>query len=71
MFDIGIYRSDSNRMVLGVCGGLAEYFDVSSKLVRAATIALALFLPGVSIWGVLLAYIVLGLVLPRRVTVPL
>lgn len=69
MFDIGIYRSRTNRMALGVCGGLAEHFGVSSKLTRAATIALALFLPGISIWGVLFAYIVLGIVLPQRDTI--
>jgi|GEM_PF-3322200 len=66
MFDFGVYRSRTNKMLLGVCGGLAEYFDVSSKMVRLITIGLAIFLPGISIWGVALAYIVLGLVLPVK-----
>jgi phage shock protein PspC (stress-responsive transcriptional regulator) len=65
MVDIDIYRSQSNRMLLGVCGGLAEHFGVSSKLVRLATIFLAIFLPGISIWGVLFAYIALGILLPK------
>ena len=65
MVDIGITRSRNNKMLLGVCGGIAEHFDVSSKLVRAATIGLAIFLPGVSIWMVLIAYIVLGVILPQ------
>jgi phage shock protein PspC (stress-responsive transcriptional regulator) len=68
MFDFGVYRSRTNKMFLGVCGGLAEYFDVSSKMVRLITIGLAVFLPGISIWGVLFAYLVLGLVLPVKDT---
>jgi hypothetical protein len=35
-------------------------------MVRLITIGLAVFLPGISIWGVLFAYIVLGLVLPVK-----
>jgi phage shock protein PspC (stress-responsive transcriptional regulator) len=65
MIDIGIYRSTTNKMFLGVCGGLAEHFGVSSKMVRLFTIILAVFLPGISIWGVLLAYLVLGLIMPK------
>jgi phage shock protein C len=65
MIDIGIYRSRNNRMLLGVCGGLAEHFGVSSKLMRAVTIGLAVFLPGISIWPVILAYLVLGLLMPQ------
>jgi phage shock protein PspC (stress-responsive transcriptional regulator) len=55
-------------MLLGVCGGIAQHLDVSSKLVRFVTILLAVFLPGISIWAVLIAYIVLGIVLPQEDT---
>ena len=29
-----IYRSRQDRMVCGVCGGIAEYFDLDPSLVR-------------------------------------
>ena len=29
-----LYKSDKNRMVDGVCGGIAEYFDIDPSLVR-------------------------------------
>ena len=68
MLPIGLSRSRSNRMLLGVCGGIAQHLGVSSKLVRFATILLAVFLPGVSIWAVLIVYVVLGIVLPQEQT---
>ena len=29
-----LYRSSNDRMVGGVCGGIAEYFNIDSSLVR-------------------------------------
>jgi phage shock protein C len=37
-----LYRSRNDRMIAGVCGGLAEYFDIDSTLVRLITVALTL-----------------------------
>ncbi len=37
-----LYRSRSERMVSGVCGGLAEYFNVDPTLVRLAFVLLTL-----------------------------
>lgn len=34
------YRSRNNSIVAGVCGGLAEYYDMDSTLVRAIVAAL-------------------------------
>lgn len=39
-----LYRSRSDRMLAGVCGGIAEYFGWDPTLVRLAFIAL-LFVP--------------------------
>ena len=33
-----IYRSRQDRMVCGVCGGIAEYFDLDPSLVRLGCI---------------------------------
>lgn len=47
-----LYRSESNRMLCGVCAGIAEYFDLDPTLIRLAW-ALVCFLGGSGI----LAYI--------------
>jgi phage shock protein C len=56
-----LYRSRTERMIAGVCGGLAEYFEIDSTLVRL--IAIALTLAGGS--GVL-AYIIFWFVVPQK-----
>jgi phage shock protein C len=56
-----LYRSRTERMIAGVCGGLAEYFDIDPTLVRL--IAVALTLAGGS--GIL-AYFIFWLVVPQK-----
>jgi phage shock protein PspC (stress-responsive transcriptional regulator) len=56
-----LYRSRQDRMVSGVCGGLAQYFNVDPVLVRVAFVAL-----GVATGVGLLAYIILAIVVPER-----
>jgi phage shock protein C len=36
-----LYRSKTNRQVAGVCGGLAEYFNLDPTLIRVLFIVLA------------------------------
>lgn len=38
-----LYRSSQDKMIFGVCGGIAEYFDVDSTVVRLITVVLLLF----------------------------
>ncbi len=54
-----LYRSRSDRMIFGICGGLGKYFDVDSTLVRViAALSLLLGLSGV------LVYLILAVVIP-------
>jgi phage shock protein PspC (stress-responsive transcriptional regulator) len=55
-------RSKSNRMIAGVCGGLAEFFGISSFWFRLALIIA--FIPG----GVpgLLIYFILWMIIPAE-----
>ncbi len=54
-----LYRSRTSRMIWGVCGGLAQYFDVDPVIVRI--IFVLLFIAN----GLgLLAYIILAIVVP-------
>lgn len=47
-------------MILGVCGGIAEYFKVDPVIVRLAFVVLIL-LDGVGIW----LYIILAIIMPE------
>lgn len=49
-------------MVAGVCGGLAEYFDIDSTLVRVAYVLLSVLSAG---FPGLLVYFVLWLIVPE------
>lgn len=55
-------RSKSNRIVAGVCGGLAEFFGISSFWFRLAMI-IALIPGGVP--GILI-YLILWMVIPSE-----
>jgi len=54
-----LYRSRSQHMLGGVCGGLAEYFNVDATLIRVLFLVLAVF--GGS--G-LVIYVVMWLIVP-------
>jgi phage shock protein C len=36
-----LYRSKSDRVLAGVCGGLAEYFNLGATLIRVVFVLLA------------------------------
>ena len=38
-----LYRSRKDKMLAGICGGLAEYFAVDPSLVRIACVLLCLY----------------------------
>lgn len=59
--DKRLYKSNSNKMLGGVCGGIAEYFDIDPTLVRLGWI-LFCALGGCGI----LAYIIAAIVIPSR-----
>ena len=45
----GVLRRGSDRIIAGVCSGLAEYFHIDPTLVRVVFVILALAPPGVGI----------------------
>jgi phage shock protein C len=57
-----LYRSESNRMLSGVCAGIAEYFNLDPTIVRLLWVIASIFL-GFGFGG-LLAYLVCALVIP-------
>lgn len=52
-----LYRSRDDRMIGGVCGGIAEYFNVDATLVRLLAVA-AILLAGSAILAYLIAWII-------------
>jgi phage shock protein C len=56
-----LYRSRNDRMIAGVCGGMAEYFDADPTLIRL----LAAFMLVFGAPGTLPAYIVMALIIPE------
>lgn len=53
-----LVRSNDNRMLFGVCGGIAEYLNVDPVIVRLVTVLLTLW-NGVG----LLLYLVMALIM--------
>jgi phage shock protein C len=53
-------RSQSNRMLAGVCGGIAEYFGVDATVVRLLWTMLSLL----TIWPGIVAYILAWIIVP-------
>ena len=54
-----LYKSDVDRKLCGVCGGIAEYLGIDSTIVRLIWVVLVVFF-GTGI----LAYIISALVIP-------
>lgn len=58
-----LYRSNENKIIAGIMGGLGEYFDIDPVIFRVGYLAFSAFtgvMPGV------LAYILMMLVVPKK-----
>jgi len=56
-----LHRSEDDRMIAGVCAGLAEYIDIDPTIVRLLFV-LGLFVGGATFW----AYLVMMMVVPEE-----
>jgi phage shock protein C len=56
-----LYRSRDDRIIAGICGGLAEYFGMDSSIVRVILVIVS-FLPGPSI----IFYLIAWLIIPKE-----
>ena len=57
-----LYRSNSDRMIAGICGGLGEYFAVDSTLVRLIFVLGSIFSFSALFW----IYIIMLIVVPEE-----
>ncbi len=52
-------RSQTNRKIMGVCGGIGEYFNIDPTIIRIAWLFFAL-----AYGSGLVAYLIVGLIMP-------
>lgn len=57
-----LYRSLSNRMICGVCGGIGEYFNIDPTLIRLLWVLLSMGSCGTG----LLTYIIAAVIIPEN-----
>lgn len=55
------YRSRTNRVIWGVCGGIAKYFNIDPVIVRVIAVA-SLFVGSLGFW----IYIIMAIVVPTE-----
>ena len=53
-----LYRSRTNRVIAGVCGGLADFIGIDATLLRI----LAVVIPGIN----LITYLILSIIIPEE-----
>lgn len=56
-----LYKIDEGKKLCGVCGGIAEYFDVDPTVIRLLWIIL-IFCAGTGI----LAYFIAAIIMPKK-----
>lgn len=61
-----LYLSETDRKLGGVCGGIGEYFERDSTVIRVLFILITLFSFGFGI----LAYLAMWLIIPKRSEAP-
>jgi phage shock protein PspC (stress-responsive transcriptional regulator) len=57
-----LYRSETDRMLAGVCGGLSDFLGIDANLLRIVFALLAIFAGGSG----LLIYVVMWAIVPRK-----
>lgn len=54
-----LYRSNTDKMLCGVCAGIAEYFEIDASIVRLGFVFFSLW-----VGSGLLAYLICALIIP-------
>lgn len=62
MKDKKLYRSRSNKILTGLCGGIADYFNMDATIVRILFVLLEFATAGLLIIG----YLVVALIVPKE-----
>ncbi|WP_151732847.1 PspC domain-containing protein ['Paenibacillus yunnanensis' Narsing Rao et al. 2020] len=57
-----LYRSERDKKITGLCGGLARWLNIDASIIRLVAVAAVLF----SFGSVLLFYIIGSLIVPKE-----
>ena len=58
-----LYRSKKDRMIAGVCGGIAQIFDWDPSLVRLGLVFLCL---ATGLFPLLITYVIAWVIIPEK-----
>jgi phage shock protein PspC (stress-responsive transcriptional regulator) len=58
-----LYLSSTEKKIGGVCGGLAEYFDLDPTIVRLVAVVIAL---ATAVFPVVIGYILAWIIVPHK-----
>ena len=58
-----LYRSSKQRMIAGICGGLAEYFDMDVNIMRLLFVAISLLSV---LFPMAIFYIIAWIIVPKE-----
>lgn len=58
-----LYLSDHDKKISGVCGGLGEYLNIDSTIIRLIWIILAI---PTAVFGAVVVYLIAAAIIPRR-----
>ncbi len=61
--DRKLYKSSTNKMLEGVCGGLAEYINADPTIVRILYVLISILSAG---FPGILVYIILAIIMPKK-----
>jgi phage shock protein C len=61
--DKKLYRSDTNKMIAGVCGGIGDYFNIDPTIIRLVWVLLSI---PMAVFGGVIAYILAAIIIPSR-----
>lgn len=61
-----LYRSETDKKLCGVLGGLAKYMGIDSTVLRIVYVLLSLFVLGCPV----IIYIIAALIIPREPEIP-
>lgn len=64
-----LFRSQVDRKIGGVCGGIAEYFALDPTIVRVLAVILAIY-PGAVVFGIV-AYLIAWVIVPPAPATPM
>lgn len=62
--DKKLYLSETDKKISGACGGLGEYFNVDSTIIRLAWVFLSI---PTFVFGGIIAYFIAAAIIPKKI----